>query len=454
MVILTHRDARARHQRGHPAHRGAAHDPGAGRADPAGGAAVEIRQHPRRHAANQTFTDILLEGLAADGGLAVPEQWPRITRPKLDAMRDLAYPQLAFEILRFFADDFPGAELKALVERTYTEEVFGTPEITPLRTLEPNLHLLALLQRPDARVQGHRDAAARQPLRDVLEKQGRRAQHPGRHQRRHGLVGRARAARASAACSVFMLSPHGRMSPFQRAQMYGLQDANIFNIAVEGVFDDCQDIVKAVNADAALQGRAPPRRRELHQLGARRGAGRLLLQGLLRGDALERRAGVLRRALGQLRQHLRGPRGAGAWGCRSAGSCSPPTRTTCSTSSSAPAATARGRPPRRTRPPARPWTSRRPPTSSASSGTWSTRTARRSRGCGGRLDEKGGFDLSTDRAWERIEEDSGFVSGRSLHADRIDTIRRVKKDYGVVIDPHTADGVKIGAAHPRAAAPR
>jgi threonine synthase len=60
------------------------------------------------------------------------------------------------------------------------------------------------------------------------------------------------------------------------------------------------------------------------------------------------------------------------------------------------------------------------------------------------LEEKGGFDLSGDRAWERIEEDSGFASGRSLHADRIATIRQVKKDHGVVIDPHTADGVKIG----------
>ena len=71
----------------------------------------------RGHSAGQSFTDILLEGLASDGGLAVPEQWPRITRPKLDAMRDLAYPQLAFEVLRFFADDFPGAELKAIAAR-------------------------------------------------------------------------------------------------------------------------------------------------------------------------------------------------------------------------------------------------------------------------------------------------------------------------------------------------
>src|SRR5665213_2846730 len=102
----------------------------------------------RGDAASRSFTEILLEGMAPDGGLMVPEQWPRLTRPKLDALRDLAYPQLAFEILRFFADDFPGGELKAIVERTYTAEAFGTPEIAPLATLEPNLHLLRLSNGP------------------------------------------------------------------------------------------------------------------------------------------------------------------------------------------------------------------------------------------------------------------------------------------------------------------
>ena len=102
----------------------------------------------RGHAASQNFTDILLEGLAPDGGLMVPEHWPRIMPVKLEALRDLPYPRLAFEILRFFADDFPGADLKALVDRTYTKEIFGTPEITPLRTLEPGLHILGLSNGP------------------------------------------------------------------------------------------------------------------------------------------------------------------------------------------------------------------------------------------------------------------------------------------------------------------
>ena len=102
----------------------------------------------RGHDRGASFTDILLEGFAPDGGLMVPEQWPRIMRVKLDAMRDLPYPRLAFEILRFFATDYPGAELKQAVDRTYTPEIFGTPEITPLRTLEPNLHILGLSNGP------------------------------------------------------------------------------------------------------------------------------------------------------------------------------------------------------------------------------------------------------------------------------------------------------------------
>ncbi len=213
----------------------------------------------RGHSAGQSFTEILLEGLASDGGLAVPEQWPRITRPKLDAMRDLAYPQLAFEILRFFADDFPGAALKATCEKAYTKEVFGTPEITPVKTLEDNFHLLACSNGPTLAFKDIAMQLIGHLFEHVLEKQDRRLNVLGATSgdtgsaAEHALKGKSRV-------SVFMLSPRGRMSPFQRAQMYALQDANIFNIAVEGVFDDCQDVVKAVNADAAFK--------ERHAIGA------------------------------------------------------------------------------------------------------------------------------------------------------------------------------------------
>ena len=192
----------------------------------------------RGHSASQSFTDILLEGLAPDGGLMVPEQWPRIMRAKLDAMRDLPYPQLAFEVLRFFADDYPGAELKRAVFETYSAENFGTAEITPLRTLEPNLHILGLSNGPTLAFKDIAMQLLGRLFEQVLEKQDRTLNILGATSgdtgsaAEHALKGRER-------LKVFMLSPHGRMSAFQRAQMYAIPDANIFNIAIEGMFDDC-----------------------------------------------------------------------------------------------------------------------------------------------------------------------------------------------------------------------
>ena len=127
----------------------------------------------RGHAAAQSFTDILLEGLAPDGGLMVPEQWPRIMRVKMDAMRDLPYPRLAFEILRFFADDYPGAELKGAVDRTYTAETFGTPEITPLRQLDSGLYILGLSNGPTLAFKDIALQLLGRLFEGVLEKQGR-----------------------------------------------------------------------------------------------------------------------------------------------------------------------------------------------------------------------------------------------------------------------------------------
>ncbi|MGZ5042512.1 MAG: threonine synthase, partial [Usitatibacter sp.] len=195
----------------------------------------------RGGSATRSFTEILLEGLAPDGGLMVPEQWPRIMPVKLQAMRDLAYPQLAFEILRFFADDYPGADLKKAVYDSYTAEAFGTPEITPLRTLEPNLHLLALSNGPTLAFKDIAMQLIGNLFEQVLERQDRTLNVLGATSgdtgsaAEHALKGKARV-------KVFMLSPRGRISAFQRAQMYSLQDANIFNIALEGTFDDCQDV--------------------------------------------------------------------------------------------------------------------------------------------------------------------------------------------------------------------
>ena len=216
---------------------------------------LSTRGHPdRKH-----FCEILLEGLAPDGGLYLPERYPRVDAATLAKWRGLPYADLAFEILSLYIDDIPAADLRALCRRTYTQEVFGTPEITPLRALEPNLHVLGLSNGPTLAFKDIAMQLLGNLFERVLEKQDRTLNVLGATSgdtgsaAEHALKGKER-------LNVFMLSPHGRMSPFQRAQMYSLTDANIHNVAIEGMFDDCQDVVKAVNLDAAFK--------EAHAIGA------------------------------------------------------------------------------------------------------------------------------------------------------------------------------------------
>jgi threonine synthase len=371
----------------------------------------------------------------------VPEQWPRIMRPKLDAMRDLPYPGLAFEILRFFADDFPGAELKGLVERTYTKEIFGTPEITPLRSLEPNLHILGLSNGPTLAFKDLAMQLLGNMFEHVLEKQDRHLNVLGATSgdtgsaAEHALKGKARV-------DVFMLSPHGRMSPFQRAQMYALPDANIFNIAVEGMFDNCQDVVKAVASDLDFKAR--------HSLGAVNSINwaRVVAQvvyyfkgyfaatrsndeqvsfavpsgnfgNIFAGHVAKRMGLPIRRLVlatnenDVLDEFFR----TGRYRPRKAAE----THATSSPSMDISKA------------------------SNFERFIWDSvdQDGDKVAWLWNEVEQRGGFDLSTDKAWERIEDESGFVSGRSSHEDRVKTIRLVKEKYGEIIDPHTADGVKI-----------
>ena len=196
----------------------------------------------------RSFSEILLEGLAPDGGLYLPESYPQVDAATLAQWRGLSYAELAFEILSLYIDDIPAADLKALVDKTYTEAVFGTPQITPLRQLESGLFIEALSNGPTL---AFKDMAM-QLLGNLFEYElGRRGEKLNILGATSGDTGSAAeyAMRGKHNVRVFMLSPHGRMSPFQQAQMFSLQDANIHNLCVEGVFDDCQDIVKAVSND-------------------------------------------------------------------------------------------------------------------------------------------------------------------------------------------------------------
>lgn len=209
---------------------------------------LSTRGHPDR----RRFCEILLEGLAPDGGLYLPEQYPKVDAGMLSKWRGLAYDELAFEILSLYIDDIPPADLKAICAKTYTAEVFGTQEIVPLRELEDGVYLEALSNGPTL---AFKDMAM-QLLGNLFEYElARRGEELNILGATSGDTGSAAeyAMRGKKGVRVFMTSPDGRMSPFQQAQMFSLQDANIHNIAISGVFDDCQDIVKAVSNDLTFK---------------------------------------------------------------------------------------------------------------------------------------------------------------------------------------------------------
>ncbi|MCY7371587.1 MAG: threonine synthase [Polaromonas sp.] len=210
----------------------------------------------RGHADRKRFCEILLEGLAPDGGLYLPEAYPQLDAAALARLRAVfdnqGYAALAFEILSLYIDDIPAADLKAICQKTYTEAVFGTPQIVPLRQLEPGLYLEALSNGPTL---AFKDMAM-QLLGNLFEYElARRGAELNILGATSGDTGSAAeyAMRGKKGVRVFMTSPKGRMSRFQQAQMFSLQDANIHNIVIEGVFDDCQDIVKAVSNDLGFK---------------------------------------------------------------------------------------------------------------------------------------------------------------------------------------------------------
>src|SRR5438309_2912730 len=213
----------------------------------------------RGRAKPRPFTEILLEGLAPDGGLFLPEKFPKFNLADLAAMRRMSYAELAFAILSKFADDILSGDLKGLVDKTYTKEIFGSEDVTPVKKLEQGLYLLGLSTGPSL---AFKDVALQllgNLFEYVLEKHGRWLNVVGATSGDTGSSAEY-ALRGKKNIKVFMLSPQGRMSAFQTAQMYSLQDANIFNIAVRGVFDDCQDIVKAISGDFAFKAK--------HRIGA------------------------------------------------------------------------------------------------------------------------------------------------------------------------------------------
>lgn len=403
----------------------------------------------RGHAERKPFCAILLEGLAPDGGLYLPERYPHIDSAALTRLRqtyqDRGYAALAFEILSLYIDDIPAADLQALCAKTYTAEVFGSAAITPLRRLDGDLWLQALSNGPTL---AFKDLAM-QLLGHLFEYElARRGERLNILGATSGDTGSAAeyAMRGKQGLRVFMTSPQGRMSAFQQAQMFSLQDANIHNLAIEGVFDDCQDIVKAVSSDQAFK-----RQYRIGTVNSINWA-RLLAQvvyyfaGYFQATASNAQslsfavpsgnfgnvcAGHVARAMGLpidrlivasnendvLDEFFR----SGVYRARSRAE----TRATSSPSMDIGKA------------------------SNFERFVFDLlgRDGDRVRALfGDALAKEGKFDLSADPRFAEAATRHGFASGASTHADRIACIRDCHQRYGLTIDPHTADALHTARA--------
>jgi threonine synthase len=391
----------------------------------------------RGGAGPQRFSGILLEGLAPDGGLYVPETYPQAD---LAAWRRLSYPALAFRILGEFIDDIP--DLESLVKRAYSARTFGGEEVTPLRTLEPGLHLLGLANGPTLAFKDIALQLLGELFDHVLKARKQTLNILGATSGDTGSAAEY-AMRGKQAIRVYMLSPHKRMSAFQAAQMYALQDANIHNLAVKGVFDDCQDMVKAVNADAAFK--AQHRIGAVNSINWARVAAQVVYYfkayfAVTRDDRESVSFAVPTGNFGNI---------YAGYVARRMGL---PIRKLILAANENDVLDVFFRTGTyRVKRKVKPTTSPSMDISKASNFERYVfdmvgREAARVKDLWRRLDAEGEFDLSRSPYWPRVEQ-SGFVSGRSTHRDRVATIRRVFEKYGVMIDPHTADGVHVAAAH-------
>jgi threonine synthase len=439
----------------------------------------------RGHADRKRFCDILLEGLAPDGGLYLPEHYPQVSTDTLSAWRTVyreqGYAALAFEVLSLYIDDIPADDLRALCAKTYTEAVFGTPEIVPLRPLEGGVWLEALSNGPTL---AFKDMAM-QLLGNLFEYElTRRGEQLNIFGATSGDTGSAAeyAMRGKHGVRVFMTSPNGRMSPFQQAQMFSLMDNNIFNIAIDGVFDDCQDLVKAVSNDLDFK-----RQYRIGTVNSINWA-RLLAQvvyyfaGYI--QATEPSAPTLGADAPALppvgaQTTLGRPGGglvndqqvsftvpSGNFGNVCAGHVArmmglPIAQLVVATNENDVLDEFFRTGVYRVRGSADTHETSSPSMDISKASNFERfvfdllgRDGERTADLFGRqLSAAGRFDLSTDAAFVQASTRYGFVSGKSTHANRLDTIRDTFTRLGTMIDTHTADGVKVAREHLQAGVP-
>ncbi len=407
---------------------------------------LSTRGDPQR----RRFCEILLEGLAPDGGLYLPEHYPQVDAQRLQAWRQVwqtrGYADLAFEVLSLYIDDIPAADLLALCRKTYTADVFGSPQIAPLRRLEGDLHIEALSNGPTL---AFKDMAM-QLLGHLFEYElDRRGEELNILGATSGDTGSAAeyAMRGKRGVRVFMTSPNGRMSPFQQAQMFSLLDPNIHNIAIEGVFDDCQDIVKAVSGDLAFK-----RRYRIGTVNSINWA-RLLAQ------VVYYFAGYFQATQGN-EQRVSFCVPSGNFGNVCAGHVArqmglPIAQLVVATNENDVLDEFFRTGVYRVRGSADTFETSSPSMDISKASNFERfvfdllgrDAARTAQLFGPRLAQQGVFDLSADPLFSQAHSRYGFVSGRSTHANRLDTIRDCALRLGQTIDPHTADAVKVARGY-------
>ena len=389
------------------------------------------------------FCDVLLAGLAPDGGLYVPESYPPLDLPRLRrVLANEGYAAVAYEVLSSYIDDIPAEDLRRLCEKAYTADAFGDTEIVPVSELGDGLWLAHLSNGPTA---AFKDLAM-QLLGQLFEYELER------RQQRLTILGATSGDTGSAAeyamlgkpsVRVFMLSPQGRMSAFQQAQMFSILDPHIVNIAVPGVFDDSQDLVKEVFGDGEFKAR--------HSIGAVNSinVARLLAQVVYYVVAWLRTT-----TSDDQRVSFCVP--SGNFGNICAGHIAkemglPIDRLVLATNENTVLHEFFSTGVYRVRASSETYETSSPSMDISKASNFERfafdllrRDQEQLRDLFGRqLQESGEFDLSGMVEFASIPERYGFVSGASSHADRIRTIREVSDTYGVVIDPHTADGVAV-----------
>jgi threonine synthase len=199
------------------------------------------------------FSDAILAGLAADGGLYLPAEWPRLSHDEIAALAGKPYWQVAQAIIgRFSAGDVPESVLAGIVEAAYRD--FRHESVAPLVELAPNHFVLELFHGPTLAFKDVAMQFLSRMMDHVLEQRGQRATIVGATS---GDTGSAaiEAFRGRDTTDIFILHPEGRTSAVQRLQMTTVADDNVHNIALRGTFDDCQDIVKAMFADLGFRDR-------------------------------------------------------------------------------------------------------------------------------------------------------------------------------------------------------